>query len=307
MRSTGRAKYTSRLRPLTVMRPLPGLTQTRATASLRRPVAYARPAASIFGVGGAISGSGATVWARSLRSASVRVGFSAIGRLSYAVLPVACRHVQGGRRLAFVRMLLPAIDVQLADLLSAERALRQHALHRLFDHALGMGAAEDLPRRALLDAARIAGVAIVGLLAELVAGQRDLLGVDHHDVIAAVQVRRLHRLVLAAQAVCDQRRQPAQHHAFGVDQIPAPLDVLGRGGIGLHWIRPAVRESRRVRALPAARERPPPAGVGPERYLSRSTRAVNGLCGTCPRPGVRSGASCLRSRTTGSPVWVGSS
>ena len=39
MRSTGRAKYTSTARPLTVILPEPGLTQTRATAFLRLPVA----------------------------------------------------------------------------------------------------------------------------------------------------------------------------------------------------------------------------------------------------------------------------
>ena len=39
MRSTGRAKYCSPVRPLTVSLPLPSVTQTRATASLRLPVA----------------------------------------------------------------------------------------------------------------------------------------------------------------------------------------------------------------------------------------------------------------------------
>jgi hypothetical protein len=38
-RSVGRAKNTSWSRPLTVTLPVPGLSHTRATASLRRPVA----------------------------------------------------------------------------------------------------------------------------------------------------------------------------------------------------------------------------------------------------------------------------
>jgi hypothetical protein len=37
--STGRAKYSVKSLPPTVMRPVPGLIQTRATASLRLPVA----------------------------------------------------------------------------------------------------------------------------------------------------------------------------------------------------------------------------------------------------------------------------
>jgi hypothetical protein len=39
MRSTGRAKYASTSRVLMVILPAPGVTQTRATASLRLPVA----------------------------------------------------------------------------------------------------------------------------------------------------------------------------------------------------------------------------------------------------------------------------
>src|SRR5262245_5015401 len=48
MRSTGREKKTSTDFVLTRILPEPGLIQTRATAFLRLPVAYARPCASTF-------------------------------------------------------------------------------------------------------------------------------------------------------------------------------------------------------------------------------------------------------------------
>jgi hypothetical protein len=99
-----------------------------------------------------------------------------------------------------------------------------------------MGALQDLLRRALLDPARIARMPIIGLLAALVAGQRHLLGVDHDHVVAAVDVRRIHGLVLAAQPGRDQRGEPAEHEPVGIDQAPAAADVLGRGGEGLHRI-----------------------------------------------------------------------
>ena len=67
-RSVGRAKYLDWSRPLTVIMPLPGFSQTRATASLRRPVAYARPRSSIScSRSGVSSTGGGTSVARPLR------------------------------------------------------------------------------------------------------------------------------------------------------------------------------------------------------------------------------------------------
>ena len=63
---------------------------------------------------------------------------------------------------------------------------------------------ELLAQRALLEAAGIAGVPVVHLVVELVARDRDLLGVDDDDEVAGVDVRRVLRLALAAQpsAIC---------------------------------------------------------------------------------------------------------
>ena len=143
-----------------------------------------------------------------------------------------------------MRVLGAGIDVQLLDLLAAEHVLGQHPLDRLLDQLLGPGALEDLRRGALLDPAGVAGVPVVDLLGALVAGQRDLLGVDHDDVVAAVEARRVHGLVLAAQPQGDQRGEPPEDQAVGIDQVPAPRDVLGPGGIGLHRIGPRLTAGR---------------------------------------------------------------
>src|SRR5690606_21903798 len=78
-----------------------------------------------------------------------------------------------------------------------------------------------------LDAAGIAGVLVVGLVAALVAGEADLLDVDDDDVVPAIDVRGVARLVLAAQDVGDDRGEAADDQTLGIDQMPFLLD-LGR-------------------------------------------------------------------------------
>ena len=56
---------------------------------------------------------------------------------------------------------------------------------------------------------------------------RDLLRVDDDDEVAGVDVRRVLRLVLAAQRVGDVRRETAEGLALGVDDVPAALDLAG--------------------------------------------------------------------------------
>ena len=62
-----------------------------------------------------------------------------------------------------------------------------------------------------------------------VAGDVDLLGVDHHQVIAGINVRGVNRLVLAAQTAGQLGGQTAQRLAGCVDEVPVTLDGLGLG------------------------------------------------------------------------------
>jgi hypothetical protein len=91
---------------------------------------------------------------------------------------------------------------------------------------------------------------VINLLVALAAGEHHLLGVDDDDVVAVVDMGREGRLVLAAQAHGDDRRQAADDQALGVDEQPFLLDVgrLGRMGVAEHELRSVSRVTLRPRA-----------------------------------------------------------
>src|SRR4029077_9267964 len=94
------------------------------------------------------------------------------------------------------------VDLELGQLLAGEAVARQHPLHRLADDLL-RPALEHLAQGAGLDPARVAAVAPIGLLRQLVAGDVDLLRVDDDDEVAGVYVGRVLGLALAPQRVSD--------------------------------------------------------------------------------------------------------
>jgi hypothetical protein len=77
-------------------------------------------------------------------------------------------------------------------------------------------------------------VAIVFLVETLVAGHDHLAGVDHHDVIARVNVGRELRLVLAAQAVGNLGSQAAQNFVISINHEPVALNFMRFCGKGFH-------------------------------------------------------------------------
>src|SRR5262249_18931567 len=147
-----------------------------------------------------------------------------------------------------VRVLGALVDAKIAELAAPERTSRQHALDRLLDDALREPALEHEFRRAFLDAADVAGVVVIHLLVALAPGQHHLLGVDDDDVVPAVDMGRIARLVLAAQPQRHNGRKPAHDEALGVDQYPLLLDLGGPGRIGLHFRVPSDRANARARA-----------------------------------------------------------
>ena len=86
----------------------------------------------------------------------------------------------------------------------------------------------------LLQAARIAGMIAINLVVQLLAGQHELIGIDHDDIIATVTVRGEGGLMLAAQHRGDLGSQAAHNHALSVDDVPLALDVLGICHITIH-------------------------------------------------------------------------
>src|SRR5665811_2058072 len=130
-------------------------------------------------------------------------------------------------------MLGARVDLELANLGAAQTVAREHSLDRLAQY-LGRPSLELLAQRALAQAARVAGVAVVDLLVELVAGDRDLASVDDYDEVAGIDVRRELGLVLAAQRVGDAHGEATKVLALGVDDIPVVLDLMGFCAVGLH-------------------------------------------------------------------------
>src|SRR5215213_2151075 len=108
-----------------------------------------------------------------------------------------------------MRMLRTRIDAEMAELLAAQWTTRQHALDSLLDDALGETPLEDRLGAALLDAADVVRVVVVDLLLHFAAGEHHLRGVDDDDVVAIVRVRRVGRLVLAAQPHGDDAGKPS--------------------------------------------------------------------------------------------------
>src|SRR6188768_359458 len=151
--------------------------------------------------------------------------------------------LEGDGLLGLVRMRGTRVDLELLDDLSTQLVLGEHAPDGLLDD-LASVLVEQLPDRGGGEAPRVARVAVGELVGQLVAGQGDLLGVDDDDEVTGVDVRRVDRLVLAAQQVGTLDREPAQDDVGRVDDVPGALDVSGPGAVGAHESDSLVRRDR---------------------------------------------------------------
>src|SRR5262249_42927549 len=133
-----------------------------------------------------------------------------------------------------MRMCRAGVDAQVAELDAAQRPARQHPLDRLLHDPLRKLSLQDRTRRALLDAADVTGVMAIDLSLALLAGEQDFFRVDNDDIVSAVDMRRIGRLVLAAQPHCHNACQPADNQAGGVDNHPLLLDIGRLGRKGFH-------------------------------------------------------------------------
>src|SRR5271165_895603 len=127
-----------------------------------------------------------------------------------------------------------SVDPKISELHTRKRSAWQHALDGFLDDPLRKLALEYRARGALLDAADIAGVMTVDLLFTLLAGEHNFFRVYDNDVVAIVYMRRVGRLVLAAQPHGHNRRQTADDEAGGVDLHPFFLDIDRLGRVSLH-------------------------------------------------------------------------
>src|SRR5262249_2891769 len=123
--------------------------------------------------------------------------------------------------------------VQLPEHAPAERVLRQHPLHCKLDRPFRV-LVQELLECDRLDAADVAGVVVVDLVAELATCDTDLLRVHDDDVITHVDVRAVISLVLALQAMGNLRSETTERLVAGVAHDPTAAEGTGLGESGLH-------------------------------------------------------------------------
>ena len=122
-------------------------------------------------------------------------------------------------------MLSAGVDLETVDGVAAKGVLGEHALDGQLHRELGA----LLHERAILDVLQVAdpaGVMIVVLVVELLAGENGLVNIHDDDEIAAVHVRGEVNLVLAAQQLGSGDSSAAQGLACCVEDVPFSLDVL---------------------------------------------------------------------------------
>jgi hypothetical protein len=83
-------------------------------------------------------------------------------------------------------------------------------------------------------------VPVVHLLVGFTTGDDNFFGVDDDDVGARVHRGGVQGLVLAAQHSRDERRQPAQGRALGVDDVPPLGSLEGVAGARVVGLVPKV-------------------------------------------------------------------
>ena len=119
-----------------------------------------------------------------------------------------------------------AIDV--IEELTAQLVLGKHTLNNfLYQSLSAIGACQHLCGRSLALTTGIAGVTYIDLVGHLCACKLNLLGVDNDNIITAIDVRSVARLVLTTQNLCDLRSKTSQYLVGSVDNVPLLLNGSG--------------------------------------------------------------------------------
>ena len=141
------------------------------------------------------------------------------------------------RVLSLVGMLITTVDLEFVEHLAAQLVLGQHPTHGLVQDPFG-SPLEYLCGGRQLTAARVTGVTLVGfpehLLGELrvrlvshaLAAEPNPMSIQHDDIIAGIDVRRVIGTVFAHQHGGDLSRQSANDVASGINDKPVVSDRL---------------------------------------------------------------------------------
>src|SRR6266404_4098155 len=129
------------------------------------------------------------------------------------------------------------LRVNKADWMIREAVLGMLPKNRLANHPIGFVHAQTL-RRHFLQSAGISAMRIIHLLLDLVPRHAHLIGIDHHNVIAGIQVWCKARLILADQHSRHFGGQPAQNLVGGIDHKPVRAFLQRFGLFSLGYVRP---------------------------------------------------------------------
>ena len=127
-----------------------------------------------------------------------------------------------------MRVLGAGINLQVPENGVAQTVLGEHAANGLFQNERGP-LLQVVGRCRETLAARIARVTYIDLVGHFFAGQSHLVGVDHHALVAAIDMGRKARLVLASEDLRDLGSKTALYLVRRVDHDPLLVD---RGSVG---------------------------------------------------------------------------
>ena len=135
--------------------------------------------------------------------------------------------------LTLMRVIRTRVNLQLLTHMSSKCILGKHTPDGQFNHPIRMSI-DHAPERDVLFAAHVTRMPEISLLIGLVAGQRDLLGIDHHDVITHIEMGGKHRLVFATNNACHFSGEAPESFPLGVDHPPSALDFVSFRSVCLH-------------------------------------------------------------------------
>lgn len=122
-----------------------------------------------------------------------------------------------------MRVLRSGIYVQASVKLATQSVLGKHTAYGMFDKTLRVLLA-DHSRCMLALSTRITGVSEDYAACPFLAGHSYLFSIDYDDVIAAINVRRVARLVFATDDARYLAGNTAEHLGIGINNNPALLD-----------------------------------------------------------------------------------
>jgi hypothetical protein len=130
-------------------------------------------------------------------------------------------------------MALARVHLELAEHLSAERVLGQHSAHGVLDDTLRQLILLISEPNAL-QPTLVARIAEIVLVPPFIAGDANLVRINHDDIVAGINVGCVFRLVLAAQASSYLGGYPTEDFVGSIDDIPLALDRAVLRDEGFH-------------------------------------------------------------------------